>query len=126
MSPNPPGDAVTAAASQLRELIREGRELLKDLRAERRAVEALVAGVRASVEAAVEARIEDAVTRQVAELGNATQKAMQKSVAKVGAEFDRLARIYLGTERQPGGTLEELTRKHLARRLLDRPNSGGN
>lgn len=99
----------------LRALIREAHETLRDLRTERRAVEQLLAGIEARVQRAVGSLIETQVTEQVAALGEATDKAMRESVAKVGREFDRLAGIYLGHD-DDRGTLEELARNAITRR----------
>jgi len=98
-------------AEELRELIREGHALLKDMRAERRAIEQLLDGIPARVDA----RIEERVKAGLEELGEQTKAAMDASVAKVGREFDRLEAILLGTDpasrRQGKPPLEELFRE---------------
>lgn len=98
----------------LREAIREAHEVLKDLRAERRAVEQLLAGLEGRVQRAVEARVEEALKRDLEKLGEATDRAMRASVAKVEREFERLARIMTGRERPGQKPLEDLIRTAVA------------
>jgi hypothetical protein len=99
----------------LREATRAAHEVLRDLRQERRAVEQLLAGLTDQVQRAVEARVEEALTRDLAKLGEATDKAMRASVAKVTREFDRLEAIMLGREKgAKHGPLEDLIRRHVA------------
>jgi predicted nucleic acid-binding Zn-ribbon protein len=101
----------------LREATREAHEVLRDLRTERRAVEQLLAGIEGRVKRAVGDLIEEAVTREVATLGEATDMAMRKSVAKVEREFDRLERILTGREKgAKHGPIEDLIRRHVASR----------
>lgn len=100
------------AAEELRTLIREAHELLKDIRTERRAIERLLDGIPATVDGRIQTALETGLT----ELGEATRKAMDASVAKVGREFDRLEAIFTGTEpvaRRAGKPpLEDLLRNH--------------
>lgn len=100
------------AAEELRELIREGHGLLKDMRAEKRAIEQLLDGIPDKVNK----RIEDAVRVGLETLGEKTREAMDASVAKVGREFDRLEAVFTGTERkmhrQGKPPLEDLIREH--------------
>jgi len=100
----------------LRQATREAHEALKDLRAERRAVEQLVAGIEGRVQRAVTDLMKAQVAEQVATLGEATRRAMDESVAKVGREFDRLAAIYLGHGDEDRGTLDEQTRRAVSHR----------
>ncbi|MEU4578976.1 hypothetical protein [Nonomuraea sp. NPDC023979] len=99
-------------ADELRELIREGHGLLKDMRAERRAIEQLLDDIPAKVDA----RIEERVKAGLEVLGEQTKEAMDRAVAKVGREFDRLEAILTGTDpasrRQGKRPLEELFREH--------------
>jgi ABC-type transporter MlaC component len=102
-----------AAAEELRDLIREAHSLLKDMRAEKREIKQLLDGIPARVDA----RIEDRVRTGLEVLGKETKKAMDASVAKVTAEFDRLESILTGTERtqrrQGKRPLEDLIREHV-------------
>ncbi|MGR6922610.1 hypothetical protein ACU635_50865 [[Actinomadura] parvosata] len=97
---------------ELRELIREGHALLKDMRAEKREIKQLLDGIPARVDA----RIEDQVKAGLETLGKETRAAMDASVAKVAAEFDRLEAILTGTDpasrRRGQRPLEDLIREH--------------
>jgi hypothetical protein len=99
-------------AEELRELIREGHGLVKDIRTERRAVEQLLDGIPARVEAS----IKDTVERGLVALRETTKTAMDRSVAKVFAEFDRLQGLLTGTHpshvRKGKPPLEDLIRAY--------------
>ncbi len=103
-------------AGELRELIREAHGLLKDLRTERRAVERLLDGIGDRVDT----RIDDAVKTGLEQLGESTRQAMDNAVAKVGKEFERLERIFLGTDAESRRSglvpLEDLFREAAAKR----------
>lgn len=107
-------------ADELRELIREGHRLLKDLRTERKAVEQLLD----DIPARVDGRIKEALGKGLEALGTATKQAMDASVAKVGREFDRLEAIFTGTDptsrRKGKPPLEDLVRKHPEAKGADR------
>lgn len=90
------GDAVTQAAQDLREAVREAHEALKDLRAERRAVQELLDGLPAKVDA----RIEHQLAQGLDALGRETRKAIDAATEKVTAEFDHLADILMGRTAQ--------------------------
>lgn len=99
----------------LREATRQAHEVLRDLRTERRAVEQILSGIEERVKRAVADRMEEAVKRDVEALGQVTEKAMRDSVAKVEREFDRLAGILTGREKDSKhGPLEDLIRRHVA------------
>ena len=104
------------SAEELRELIREAHGVLKDMRAERREIEQLLDGIPGKVDD----RIKDGMTSGLANLGEATKQAMDASVAKVFAEFDRLEAAFTGRSRarQRAGKppLEAQIRDHVARR----------
>jgi rRNA-processing protein FCF1 len=97
-----------AATAEAREVIREMHGAQKDLRRE-------IAEARAFIASDIEAAIRAEVAKQMAELGEATSKAMRESVAKVGREFDRLEAIFTGrdkTARKAGHPpLEDLIRR---------------
>jgi hypothetical protein len=96
------------AAAKLKAVIREGRELLKDLRAERRRIEELTASVKTLTRDSVGALIEAAVTEQVAELSTATRKYTDQAHDRVIAEFDRLAAILTGKDTPDQPSMEEI------------------
>lgn len=99
----------------LREATRQAHEVLRDLRTERRAVEQILSGIEEKVKRTVADRMEEAVKRDVEALGQVTEKAMRDSVAKVEREFDRLAGILTGREKDSKhGPLEDLIRRHVA------------
>jgi len=96
----------------LRQATREAHEVLRDLRTERRAVQQMLDGIEGRVQRAVSDRMEEAVTREVATLGEATERAMRASVAKVKREFDRLESIFTGREKgAKHGPIEDLIRR---------------
>jgi len=99
-------------AEELRELIREGHALLKDMRAERRAIEQLLDGIPARVDA----RIEERVKAGLEALGETTRKTIDAATERVFARFDRLADTLTGTNkaqrRQGKQPLEDLIREH--------------
>ncbi|WP_066373936.1 hypothetical protein [Herbidospora mongoliensis] len=88
---------------ELRAAIREGHELLKDLRTahkDLRTLQAEVVGLIDGIPAKVDARIVAAVTKGLETLGDQTKQAMEKNVEKVAREFDRLQEIFTGTDPQ--------------------------
>jgi hypothetical protein len=92
---------VAAATRELRETIAEAHEREKSLKALEDRVGALVS-------TAVGALIENEVTVQVDALGRQTEDAMRKSVAKVGTEFGKLERVFLGEEADGRPSLRDL------------------
>jgi len=123
--PNPPtGSSDVSRADEieaLRAAIREAHEVLRDLRTERRALEQMVAGIQGRVRRAVEEVLKAEVEQQVAQLGDATERAMAKSVAKVQSEFDRLERIFTGQEKPGQEPLEDLIRHYVATKETPTP-----
>lgn len=99
-------------AAEMRELIREGHGLLKDLRAERREIERLLNGIPAKVDA----RIEERVKAGLEALSETTRKTIDAATERVFARFDRLADTLTGTDkaqrRQGKRPLEQLVREH--------------
>jgi hypothetical protein len=97
-----------AEVEEMRQLVREAHELLKDMRLERREIEQLLDGIPYKVDERIEAQL----TRGLEKLGEETRLAMDRSVAKVGREFDRLQAICTGTDpksrRAGAAPLEEL------------------
>jgi hypothetical protein len=85
-------------------------------------VSAILAAIGDRVQRAVSERMEEAVKRQVTELGEATERAMRASVAKIEREFDRLEAIFTGHEKgAKHGPLEDLIRRHVATKETTRP-----
>lgn len=80
------------AAEDLRTLLREGHELLRDLRATVKEARPLAERL---VEDVMQERLAAEVQRGLDEYATTIRDAMDKAVAKVGAEFERLAAIYL-------------------------------
>lgn len=105
-------EALAEAEASLRQATQEARQAIKDLRRERREAEQAIAGM---MRQEIGARIDAEVRRQVELLGRETQDAMRRSVAKVGREFDRLARLYLEGDTKGEPSLPEMME---ARRVL--------
>lgn len=102
---------------ELRHLITEAHAATKDLRA----------AVRASkeeLELDVEARLNAAVSDGLAEYATVLRKAMDDGIAHVAGEFDKLAAVYLGTDRSRlellGLAGEARIRDQIAARKADR------
>jgi len=112
--------ALRAATREAHEAIAGLREALRDVRQERRAVRQMLDGIEGRVKRIVaeqiKTEIEEQVRVQVAELGTATERAMDVATAKVAAKFDRLAAIFTGEEDPDREPLETLVRKHVAGR----------
>lgn len=93
--------------ARLHEEIREARGILKDLRYEIRAARELAEATRGLVAELAEDKVAEhlqaEVTRQLATLGDQTREQMDKSTAKVIAEFDKLRNLLLGRERPANG-----------------------
>lgn len=89
--PLTPEQQLEAVRDQLRAEIREAREVLKDLRGETKEARRLVPLLAAEL-------FEAEVKKQVAQLGVATKKAMDESVARVIAKFDKLAALLMGED----------------------------
>lgn len=98
-------------ADELRDLIREGHALLKDMRAERRAIEQLLDGIPAKVDA----RIEERVKVGLEAFSEVTRKTIDAATERVFARFDQLADTLTGTDkaqrRQGKRPLEDLFRE---------------
>lgn len=80
------------ASRELHELLQEGRDLVREIKA-------LITAERDRIDTVMD----EAVREQVAQMAAATQNAISAAVAKVGAEFDKLAAIYTneaGTEHE--------------------------
>lgn len=89
---------------QLREATREAHAATKDLRAALKEARELLKQDAGEM-------VVEAVRVKLDEMGEATNKAMDAAVDKVGAEFTKLANIYLGIEPGTIYTLDELTEK---------------
>lgn len=89
---------------ELRALIREANEAKADLKALTKEVRELVSTSMGEVMTAELKRI-------LNEMGVATRIAMDQAVAKVGKEFDKLERLFLGKDSDDAPTLESLIRK---------------
>lgn len=76
-------------------MLRQGHELLKDLRAATREAETVA---HQAAEGTVAERIEQEVARQLAELGKLTRQEMNRAVARVGRKFDELGKLYMQGE----------------------------
>lgn len=102
-------ELATHLLEDLKEVIREGRELLKDLKSGRKDAEETV---RRLTDEAIEARIESEVRRGLEEYKDTIRKAMDDAVDKVGREFQKLEDIFLGKDssarRDGKPSLEEL------------------
>jgi hypothetical protein len=89
--PTAPGfDDLAKVRDELHNLIKEAHGVLKDLRIETRRAKQVIPMI-------VAKRINAEIRKQVAELGEATERAMKLSVEKVGREFDKLEAAFLGT-----------------------------
>lgn len=113
-------DKAVRVVEELSALLPEARGVLGDIARERRALEQLLADARDGVTAAAAAKVDEVVeaevARAVSELGEETRKAMDKSVDKVFAEFDRLANLIMtGDDRGRGEHLLDLVAQARAR-----------
>lgn len=88
-------DALLAASAEARDVISEARGATRDLR---QVVTEARALIRTETEDRVRELLEATVSAQLEKLGEATAEAMDAAVDKVGREFRRLERIYLGGE----------------------------
>lgn len=95
-------ERMEAANETARELLRDVNTASKDLRRTIREAKEVIA-------ADVNAQINAAMTEQLGQLSEATRVAMRNSVAKVEAEFDKLANLFLGKDKDD--PLEDLIRK---------------
>jgi hypothetical protein len=100
-------ESVERATERCRQAVREAHAAVKDLNA---AMAEQRDFLRSTAEDVARAEVALQVEQQVKLLGDATQRAMAASVAKVNAEFDNLAGILLGTQ-DGGPTLEDLIKK---------------
>jgi hypothetical protein len=90
------------AARKAQEAAREANSALSALEQQRKAVEALRADLASVVQNRCNTLINEEVSRQLGEMGEQTRAAMDASVAKVGKEFERLEKMYLGTDPENG------------------------
>jgi hypothetical protein len=94
-------DRLIAATTDAREVITEAHGVTRDLRqALAEARELLARTVPEAVSAELNGRLKEVVDEAVTVLGEATTKAINASVVKVGREFSRLERVFLGTDAQ--------------------------
>lgn len=89
----PTDDHLEQVRDQLRAEIREGREMLADLRREMKAARTLVPLL-------TDELFDAEVRKHVEALGEETQKAMGESVSRVVKTFDDLTAMLMGTARQ--------------------------
>jgi hypothetical protein len=90
MARKQPPPAPGSVSEEIREAVREGRELLKDLKVERQKIEALL-------NVGAHDMVDRAMARAVATLGASAKEAMDQSVKKIYLNFDRLEATLLGT-----------------------------
>lgn len=111
-------DRLAAATTEARQVITEAHGATRDLRqAIADARDLLARTVPQAVEAEVSSRVSDAVTEAIAALGRSTEAAMAAAVDKVGREFARLERLYLGLD--DGKTsIEDATRRLRAQGVI--------
>lgn len=119
-------DRLAAATSDAREVIAEAHGVTRDLRqALAGARELLAATVPGAVAAEVDAQVKPVVADAVKGLAADTRAAMDAAVAKIGREFTRLERLYLGTDaesqREGKPSIEEMIRRSLASPAGDIP-----
>lgn len=88
-------DRLEAAIGECREMIREAHAATKDLRA---AVREAKRELQDLAKDEVAAHIQHEVSRQLEELGERTQEAVNAATQKVIAEFDRFGESLLGKE----------------------------
>lgn len=108
-----PQDIIGQSVARLNEAAASAREVLTELHGTIKDARQVIKGVKQNVadllflsanlakrevEGEVKDLVEKAVSSVLAELGEATAKEMEKSVAKVNAEFDKLANLLLGKD----------------------------
>jgi type VI protein secretion system component VasK len=110
--------ALTQLRDEIREELRAGHELLKDLRAE-------IKQAREIGPELVTTMLERQVEQELAKLAVATNEQMQLSVEKVNREFAKLADLLMGVTKEDsaGGlpTLPQIIRMAASQRLLITP-----
>ena len=82
----------------LNEATRRAHEAIADMRTERKLMAEQLAEVRKELDGSVEKRLDAEVKRQLANLGEATQKAMDDSVERVGRKIDEYLELSIGTD----------------------------
>lgn len=88
-------DQLSAKAAECRELLGDLRSAQRSLREDVRAAEEARKKLNVAVSEMVEADPSAEVRRQLEKLGKTTREAMDKSVAKVQDEFERLTNIMM-------------------------------
>jgi len=101
-------DALIAATGEARETIRRAHEATRDLR---QVVTEARALIRTETETRVREELQVAVKDASAGLMAATERAMDAAVDKVGREFSRLERLFLGLENDGKPSVETLIRR---------------
>jgi len=112
-------DRLATATQDAREVIAEAHGATRDLRqALAEARDLLARTVPDAVAAEVDAQVKSFVCTAVQGLSADTRAAMDAAVAKVGREFTRLERLYLGTDaesqREGKPSVEAMIRRSLA------------
>ena len=106
---------------QLKEMITEGHQLLKDIKTERRALEELLKEIPNLIEKHVGDKIDRAVRLGLEQFSQSAQKAMRESVKKVSNEFQKLQNLLLtGDEEGKGRPLDQIVRRRLAAEQQER------
>ena len=101
-------DALIHATNQARHVIGQAHEATRDLRQ-------VVTEARGLIKSETEGRVREEIEAQVAAqlrvLARQTKREMDRCVAKVGREFSRLERLFLGLENDGKPSMETLIRQ---------------
>lgn len=95
-------DQLAAASTEAKEVLRDIRFERAQLEKERKALDKAFTDAKANVETWVVDTINTAVSEGLAEMGKETKAAMDRSVDKVGREFDKLCNLLLRGVERPG------------------------
>jgi len=101
-------DALIAATGEARDTIRRAHEATRDLR---QVVTEARTLIRTETETRVHEELKAAAREAVRILDEETKRAMDAAVAKVGREFPRLERLFLGLENDGKPSVETLIRR---------------
>lgn len=94
------GKPNTPEVQALREATRQAHETIQDLKALIKEGHGLVAEIKAAAKIQVEEQVEPIIKEEIRKLGEATTKAIDSAVEKVGHEFQKLEDLYFGRDKR--------------------------
>lgn len=113
----PDSSDLDAKMAELRQVIREANETLKDLRAERRAAAADLLGSTEEITRVTRERIDSVVTTGLEKYQGSLEVAIDRSTKSIYKRFDLIASICLGedydSKKAGTATVQELVRRYI-------------